>query len=57
MSNLTYISPSFIVASLKTSVSFYIEKLGFEIRYIGQMETFFLRNVSAGTLRLASIPN
>jgi catechol 2,3-dioxygenase-like lactoylglutathione lyase family enzyme len=35
MPNLTYISPSFIVASLKTSVAFYVDKLGFEVRYIG----------------------
>ena len=35
MTNLTYISPFFIVASLKTSVSFYVDKLGFEVRYIG----------------------
>jgi catechol 2,3-dioxygenase-like lactoylglutathione lyase family enzyme len=35
MSNLTYISPCFIVTSLKTSISFYVDKLGFELRYIG----------------------
>jgi catechol 2,3-dioxygenase-like lactoylglutathione lyase family enzyme len=35
MSNLTYISPCFIVTSLKTSVSFYVDKLGFEVRHIG----------------------
>ena len=35
MSILTYISPCFIVTSLKTSVSFYVDKLGFEVRYIG----------------------
>ena len=35
MTNLTYISPFFIVASLKISVSFYVDKLGFEIRYTG----------------------
>lgn len=35
MANLTYISPLFIVTSLKTSVSFYVEKLGFEVRFIG----------------------
>src|ERR1700729_3593747 len=34
MANLTYISPCFIVASLKISVSFYVDKLGFEVRYI-----------------------
>jgi len=35
MTNLTHIWPSFIVSNLKTSVSFYIDKLGFEVRYIG----------------------
>jgi hypothetical protein len=35
MTNLTYISPFFIVTSLMGSVSFYTDKLGFEIRYIG----------------------
>ena len=35
MINLTYISPFFIVTSLKTSVAFYVDKLGFELRYIG----------------------
>lgn len=35
MSNLTYISPFFIVSDIKDSVSFYVNKLGFELRYIG----------------------
>lgn len=35
MSNLTYISPFFIVSGIKDSVSFYVNKLGFELRYIG----------------------
>ena len=35
MTNLTYVSPFFIVTSLKTSVSFYVDKLGFEVRFIG----------------------
>lgn len=35
MANLNSIFPFFIVANLKTSVSFYVDKLGFEIRYIG----------------------
>ena len=35
MSNLTSISPFFIVADLRPAVSFYIDKLGFKIRYIG----------------------
>ena len=41
MSNLTYISPCFIVASLKTSVAFYTDKLGFDIRYMGPEEDPF----------------
>ena len=35
MTNLTTIWPFFIVANLKISVSFYVGKLGFEVRYIG----------------------
>jgi catechol 2,3-dioxygenase-like lactoylglutathione lyase family enzyme len=35
MTNLTYVSPFFIVASLKASVSFYVDRLGFEVQYIG----------------------
>jgi len=35
MTNLHYVSPFFIVASLKTSISFYVDKLGFEVWYIG----------------------
>jgi len=38
MINLTYVSPFFIVANLKASVSFYVDKLGFNILYIGPTE-------------------
>ncbi len=38
MKNLTYIMPCFVVAELKISVSFYVNKLGFEVRYIGPDE-------------------
>ena len=41
MTNLTYISPFFIVANLKTSISFYLNKLGFEVRFIGPDEDPF----------------
>jgi catechol 2,3-dioxygenase-like lactoylglutathione lyase family enzyme len=41
MTNLSYISPFFIVTSLKASVSFYVDKLGFEIRYCGPDEDPF----------------
>jgi catechol 2,3-dioxygenase-like lactoylglutathione lyase family enzyme len=36
MANLIFISPFFIVARLKTSISFYVDKLGFEILHIGR---------------------
>ena len=35
MTNLAYISPFFIVADLQPAVSFYVDRLGFKIRYIG----------------------
>ena len=35
MATLTYISPFFIVTSLQAALSFYVDKLGFEIRFIG----------------------
>ena len=35
MANLTFISPFFIVSDVKDSVAFYVEKLGFEVIYIG----------------------
>src|ERR1044072_7886340 len=38
MTNLTYIMPCFIIADLKISVLFYVNKLGFEVRYIGPDE-------------------
>jgi hypothetical protein len=38
MSNLTYISPFFIVSSERDSVSFQVNQLGFEVRYLGPEE-------------------
>jgi catechol 2,3-dioxygenase-like lactoylglutathione lyase family enzyme len=35
MANLSYIMPCFIITDLKISVAFYVDKLGFKIRYIG----------------------
>jgi catechol 2,3-dioxygenase-like lactoylglutathione lyase family enzyme len=39
MIKLTHISPFFIVASLKTSIAFYEDQLGFEVRYINPAST------------------
>jgi len=42
MSNLTYISPCFIVSNVNDSVAFYVNKLGFELRYIApENDPFF----------------
>jgi catechol 2,3-dioxygenase-like lactoylglutathione lyase family enzyme len=41
MANLTYIAPSFIVANVVASVAFYVEKLGFEVRYIAPEDSPF----------------
>jgi catechol 2,3-dioxygenase-like lactoylglutathione lyase family enzyme len=41
MSNLTYISPFFIVEQLQQSLNFYVDKLGFEVRYTGPAEDPF----------------
>jgi catechol 2,3-dioxygenase-like lactoylglutathione lyase family enzyme len=38
MTNLSYIMPCFIVTDLNISVSFYVEKLGFKVRYTGPDE-------------------
>jgi catechol 2,3-dioxygenase-like lactoylglutathione lyase family enzyme len=38
VSSLGYVSPLFIVSKLKDSVSFYVDKLGFEVRYIGPLD-------------------
>ncbi|MCR8558451.1 hypothetical protein KXD93_12415 [Mucilaginibacter sp. BJC16-A38] len=35
MANLNFISPFFIVSTLKDSVDFYVNKLGFEVWYTG----------------------
>ena len=35
MTNLNHIFPFFIVGNLKNSVSFYTDKLGFEVRHMG----------------------
>jgi len=41
MTNLTYILPSFIVSNLKASIAFYVDKLGFEVLFIGPDEDPF----------------
>jgi catechol 2,3-dioxygenase-like lactoylglutathione lyase family enzyme len=44
--SLAYISPFFIVASLKASVLFYVDKLGFEVEYMAPHDNPFFAIVS-----------
>ena len=44
MTNLTYVAPFFIITNLKTSVSFYVDKLGFKIRYVGPDNDLVIRH-------------
>src|SRR5579872_2921136 len=39
--NLCYVSPCFIVANVQASVAFYVDSLGFEVRYLGPAEDPF----------------
>lgn len=41
MADITFITPFFIVSDLQTSVSFYVDKLGFEIWHSGPPENPF----------------
>ena len=41
MANLNFISPFFIVSNVDDSVAFYVDKLGFEVRYIGPEDDHF----------------
>jgi catechol 2,3-dioxygenase-like lactoylglutathione lyase family enzyme len=45
MANLTYISPSFIVSNIKSSVAFYVDQLGFEVHYLAPDEDPFFAMV------------
>ena len=52
MVNLTYISPSFIVADLKDSVSFYTDLLGFDVRYMAPDDDPFFAIVGRETISI-----
>jgi catechol 2,3-dioxygenase-like lactoylglutathione lyase family enzyme len=64
MAGLDYVSPFFIVKDLKSSVNFYVQKLGFEVRFIGpgidpyfaivgrDMVSIMLKEIAAGVLPL-----
>ncbi len=52
MPNLGYVSPCFIVADVKPSVEFYVDKLGFEVRYIAPEDSPFFAIVGRGPVSI-----
>ena len=52
MSDLVFISPFFIVANLQDSVSFYVDKLGFGVQYIGPEEEPYFAMIGRGPVSL-----
>ena len=48
MSDLTFIAPFFIVIDLRTSVNFYVDKLGFEVLYIADEEDPYFAMLGRG---------
>jgi catechol 2,3-dioxygenase-like lactoylglutathione lyase family enzyme len=52
MAELSFISPSFIVSDVKTSVDFYVEKLGFAVRHIGPEDSPFWAMIGRGPVSI-----
>jgi catechol 2,3-dioxygenase-like lactoylglutathione lyase family enzyme len=52
MSNLNFITPFFIVSNLKDSVSFYVNKLGFEVWYTGPEGDLYWAMVGRGPVSI-----
>lgn len=52
MSVLSYIAPFFVVSDLRDSVAFYVDKLGFELRYVGPEEDAYFAIVGRGSVSL-----
>jgi len=52
MSELTFISPLFIVSSLNDSVAFYVGKLGFKVLYMGPDEDPYFAMVGRGPVSI-----
>ena len=52
MSNLNFISPFFIVSNLKDSVSFYVNKLGFDVWFTGPDDSPYWAMVGRGPVSI-----
>jgi catechol 2,3-dioxygenase-like lactoylglutathione lyase family enzyme len=52
MANLNSITPCFIVSHLKHSVDFYVDKLGFELSYMGPEEDPYFAMVGRDNISL-----
>jgi len=52
MLNLAYISPCFIVSNINESVSFYVNKLGFKLQYLGPEDDPFFAIVGRDNISI-----
>ena len=52
MSEFVSISPFFIVASLQSSLAFYVDKLGFEVQYAGPADGPYFAMIGRGPVSL-----
>jgi catechol 2,3-dioxygenase-like lactoylglutathione lyase family enzyme len=52
MSKLNFITPFFIVSNIKDSVAFYVDKLGFEVLYMGPEGDPFWAMVGRGSVSI-----
>ena len=52
MDDIIHIAPLFIVENLKTSVSYYVDKLGFEVKYIGPADDEFFAMVGRNRVNI-----
>lgn len=52
MSKLNFISPFFIVSDVKPSVDFYVNKLGFEVLYMGPDDSPFYAMIGRGPVTI-----
>lgn len=52
MEDITHIDPLFIVSNLKKAISYYVDKLGFEVRHIGPPDLDFFAIVGRNRVNI-----
>ncbi len=52
MPKLNFLTPFFIVSNLKDAISFYVDKLGFEVWYTGPDENPYWAMIGCGSVSI-----